>query len=123
MARAPLGTWTRELGLTAAQIVAMPAGDWAPALFAGWSRAALAQGDREWLTALLGRALTSRTQAISAGLTALPQLARRADPRLGAPGALPFPDTEMPPGVRDLIGVLRFRYEMLKELGVEHHDG
>jgi len=54
VARTPLRTWTEQSGLTAAQIVAAPAGDWAPVLFTGWIRAAIAQRDRDWTTALAG---------------------------------------------------------------------
>ena len=60
LARTPLRTWTDEFGLTAAQIVALPAGDWAPVLLAGWSRAAIAQRDHDWMAALISRALTGR---------------------------------------------------------------
>ena len=95
----------------------MPSGGWAPVMFAGWSRAAIAQGNPDWTRALLGHALAGRP-GTSAVTEALRQLARRADPALGAPGATPVsagtPDA--PPPIRDAIGVLRFRYEMLKEL-------
>ena len=50
------------------------------------------------------------------------QLARRADPLLGAPDALPDPGPDAPPVVREAVRVLRFRYDMLKELG-DDHDG
>ena len=79
-------------GLTAAQVVSVPSGDWAPALFAGWSQAAIAQGDRYWMAALLRRAITGPRPGTPAELEALRQLARRADPALGAPGALPRPE-------------------------------
>jgi hypothetical protein len=42
---------------------------------------------------------------------------------LGAPGALPEPGPDAPPGARDTIRVLRFRYDMLKELEDEHGGG
>ena len=58
VARTPLRTWTEEFGLTPAQIVAVPSGDWAPSLFTGWSQAAIAQRDQDWMAALLGRAIT-----------------------------------------------------------------
>jgi hypothetical protein len=47
---------------------------------------------------------------------ALSQLARRADPALGAADALAGPEPGAPPAVWTAIGALRFRYEMLKEL-------
>jgi hypothetical protein len=120
--RAPLGTWTKTFGLTAARIVAIPAGGWAPQLFAGWSRAAIAQHDQEWMTALINQAVTTRP-ARTAVTDALRQLARHVNPRLAAPGALPGPDPGAPPAVRDALGMLRFRYEMLKELEDDHGDG
>jgi hypothetical protein len=51
---------------------------------------------------------------------ALSQLARRADPALGAPDALAGPEPDAPLAVRTAIRVLRFRYEMLKELDLDH---
>jgi len=126
VARTPLGTWTRELGLTAARIVALPAGPWTPVLFIGWSRAAAGQGDAEWTAALINRALTSlpvpadTSRYSPAELQPLWRLVRRAEPALGAPGALATPGPDTPLAVRDAIGVLRFRYDMLKELDDDH---
>ncbi len=118
LARTPLRTWTDEFGLTAAQIAALPAGSWAPVLLAGWSRAAIAQHDDQWMDALIRQAQTGPAPRSAAELEALRQLARRADPVLGAPDALP----EAPPDASPSIAaaVLRFRYEMLKELDVDH---
>jgi hypothetical protein len=117
LARTPLSTWTGGFGLRPAEVVALPADGWAPVMFAGWSRAAIAQGNRDWIRALLVHALAGRP-GTSAETEALRQLARRADPALGAPGATPVsagaPDA--PPPIRDAIRVLRFRYDMLKEL-------
>jgi hypothetical protein len=117
LARTPLRTWTDGFGLTSAEVVALPSGGWAPVMFAGWSRAAIAQGNRDWISALLGHALNSRP-GTAAEIDALRQLARRADPALGAPGATPVSagDPDAPPPVRDAVRVLRFRYDMLKEL-------
>ncbi len=126
VALTPLGTWTRELGLPAARIVSVPAGPWTPVLFIGWSRAAVGQGDAEWTAALINRALTSLpapadpSRYSPAELQPLWHLARRADPSLGAPGALAEPGPDTPQAVRDAIGVLRFRYDMLKELDHDH---
>ena len=121
LSRTPLDVWTTEFALPASQIVTLPSGDWAPVLFAGWSRAATAQGRyapgaREWMAGLLAAALTGRPPATAAETAALRQLARRADPELGAPGRLPDPEPGAPPAVYGAAGVLRFRYEMLKEL-------
>ena len=121
VSRTPLDTWTAEFTRPAGQIVALPSGDWAPVLFAGWSRAASAQGRydpgaRAWMATLIIAALTGRPPATAAETAALRQLARRADPELGAPGQLPDPEPGAPPAVYGAIGVLRFRYEMVKEL-------
>jgi len=120
VALTPLCTWTEEFGLTAAQVVSVRSGEWAPALFAGWSQAAIAQGDRYWMAVLLRRAITGPRPRTPAELEMLRQLARRADPALGAPGALPRPEPDAPPGVAGAIRVLRFRHDMLKELNVDY---
>ena len=120
MARTPLRTWTDAFGLSAAQIVTLPAGDWAPVLFTAWARAAIAQRDREWTAALIGRALTGGLRATAAEIQALDHLARRADPALGAPDTLPEPPPDAPPVVGAALSLLRFRYEMLRELNDEH---
>jgi len=122
VARTPLRTWTEEFGMTAAQIVAVPAGDWAPSLFIGWCRAAFSQRDQEWVTALINRALTGWA-LVTGALAELSRLIRQADPRLGAPDVLPGPVPEAPLALRHEIEVLRFRYEMLKELAHDHGDG
>ena len=72
------------------------------------------------MAALLGRAITGPRPGTPAELEALRQLARRADPALGAPGALPRPELNAPPGAAGAIRVLRFRYDMLKELDVDY---
>jgi hypothetical protein len=123
VARTPLRTWTDAFGMTPAQIVAVRSGDWTPVLFAGWSRAATAQDDQEWMAALINEALTGRPPGSPAENGALSQLARRADPALGAPGALADPEPGVPLAIRDTIRVLRFRYDMLKELDDDHSGG
>jgi Family of unknown function (DUF5691) len=117
LARTPLTTWTEGFGLRAAEVVGLPSGSWAPVMFTGWSRAAIAQDNRDWISALLSHALDARP-GTAAEIEALRQLARRADPALGAPGAWPVSagDPDAPPPIRDAVRVLRFRYEMLKEL-------
>ena len=120
VARTPLRTWTEAFALAPAAIVALPSGDWAPVLFVGWSRAAIAQRNQDWVAALINEALTGRRPGMPAENGALSQLARRADPALGAPDALAGPEPDAPLAVRTAIRVLRFRYEMLKELDLDH---
>jgi Family of unknown function (DUF5691) len=123
MARTPLRAWTDGLGLTAAQVVALPSGDWAPVLFTGWSRAAITQRDRPWMAALISQALIGRPRRTTAEIEALRRLARRSDPVLGAPGALPAPGPDASPVTGAVLSVLRFRYDMLKELSDDGNDG
>jgi hypothetical protein len=128
VARTPLRTWSEEFGLPAARIVALPAGDWMPVLLHGWSRAAITQDDGEWMTALTRRLLAGHASGRLES-AALRQLARRADPGLGTPDGPDGPDEPPRPGpdapaaVRDALRVLRFRYEMLKELADDDGDG
>lgn len=116
LARTPLRTWTEEFGRSPEQILALPSGGWGPVLFDGWARAAMAQRDREWIVALLTRALADAGPGRLSAVETLGQLARRADPALGMPGALPHPPPDASPVLRDAARVLRFRYDMLKEL-------
>ncbi len=124
--RTPLRTWTESFALTPAAIVAVPSGDWAPILFVGWSRAAIAQRNQDWVAALVNEALTGRPPVMPAENKALSQLARRAEPghpALGAPDGLAGPEPGAPLAVRAAIRVLRFRYEMGKELDVDCSRG
>jgi hypothetical protein len=123
IARTPLVTWTEAFGLPVARIVLLPAGDWTPVLFASWSRAAVAQQDQEWMAVLLAAALAGQRPGAGAEAAALRQLARHADPRLGRPAMMTALGPQVPAALRDAVGVLRFRYEMLKELGYDHGDG
>ncbi len=123
VARTPLPTWTDAFALGPAAILAVPSGDWAPVLFVGWSRAAIAQRNQDWAAALISEALTGRPPATPAENLALSRLARRADPALGAPDVLAGPEPGAPLAVRAAIRVLRFRYDMLKELDVDHSHG
>ena len=77
-------------------------------------------------------ALTARVLAKGArGLTQTPLTAnrvirlagRRADPALGAPGALADFPPEAPNVLHNMLAVLRFRYDMLRELDDDHRDG
>jgi len=126
VARTPPAAWTRQFGLTPAQIIAMSAADWDasnPSLFMAWSRAALTQGDQEWVNALVNRALTGKSPLTAAEVGALTRLIRHADPRLGAPNVLPRPGPERLPALWHAIRTLRFRYEMLKEIEDDHGNG
>jgi hypothetical protein len=122
LARTSLRTWSEEFRMSPAQVVALPAGGWDPVLFTGWARAAIAQRDQDWMAALLHRALTGHPPETATENEAVRQLARRADPLLGSPVARADLQPGAPPAVREAVRVLRFRYEMLKELG-DDHDG
>ena len=114
--RTPLRTWTDTFGLTAAQVVALRSGDWAPVLSTGWTLAARAQRDHDWTAALISQAISGRPPSTAAETDALRQLARHADPALGAPDALPEPRPDAPPVIGAVLSLLRFRHDMLKEL-------
>jgi hypothetical protein len=116
LARTPLRTWTGQFGRTAEQILAVPSGAWAPVLFTGWSRAAMAQRDQDWMTALVDWALAGGPTGTLFGAETLRQLSRRADPARCARETTADPAAEIPPPIRDAISVLRFRFDMLKEL-------
>jgi hypothetical protein len=114
LARTPLCVWTDGFGMRPAEILDALAAGWTLMLVAGWSRAAAAQRDQEWLAALMSWVLTgSRADAFSGVLR---QLARQVNPARALAG-IDASLLEMTlPGVRDAIDVLRFRYQMLKEL-------
>ena len=116
LARTPLRTWTGQFGRTPEQILAVPSGARAPVLFTGWSRAAMAQRDQDWMTALVDWALAGGPTGTLFGAETLRQLARRADPARCARETTASPAAEIPLPIRDAISVLRFRYDMLKEL-------
>jgi hypothetical protein len=115
LARTPPGTWTDRFGRTAEQVLALRSGPWAPVLFTGWSRAAMAQRDQEWMTALIDWALAGGPTGTLFGAETLRQLARRVDPARCARETASH-GAEIPLPIRDAISVLRFRYDMLKEL-------
>jgi len=116
LARTPLRTWTGEFGRTPAQILALPAGGWAPVLFTGWARAAIAQRDRTWITALVNWALAGGLPGTPSDVETLGELVRCMDPAFAVTGTAAGVLAAMLPGVREAINVLRFRYQMLKEL-------
>jgi hypothetical protein len=123
LARTPLRTWTDGFGRPPEQILALPSGGWAPVLLAGWSQAAMDQRDQDWMTALVSRVLTNEPPGMQHWTETLRQLVRRVDPRLGALGTTASPDAELSPAARDAVRVLRFRYDMLKELDDDHSAG
>jgi Family of unknown function (DUF5691) len=116
LARTPLCTWTREFGRPAGQIIGLLPGPWAPVLFTGWSRAAMAQRDQEWMIALVNWALAGGPPGTRFGAETLRQLARRVDPARCARETTASRGAEIPSPIRDAISVLCFRYDMLKEL-------
>ena len=116
LARTPLCTWTREFARPAEQILGLLPGPRAPVLFTGWSRAAMAQRDQEWMIALINWALAGGPTGTRFGAETLRQLARRADPARCARETKASRGAEIPSHIQDAISVLRFRYDMLKEL-------
>ena len=123
LARTPLRTWTGEFGRTPEQILALPAGGWAPVLFTGWARAAIAQRDRTWIAALVSWALAGGLPGTPSDVETLGELVRRMDPAFAVTGTAAGVLAAMLPGVRDAINVLRFRYQMLKELDDDDSAG
>jgi hypothetical protein len=123
LARTPLRTWTDEFDQSAEQILAAHAGGWVPVLFTGWARAAMAQRDQEWMAALINWAISGGLPGHPSGAETLRQLARRVDPALVAPRTTASYLAVLLPTVRDAITVLRFRYDMLKELDDDHSAG
>lgn len=112
------------------QLLAADLGEWTDPLVTGWVRAAIARRDPRWTTALIDYLLDSRDRdTLYTLLDALPVpwprdlteemlrrggttgilslAAHRGDPSLGA---------DAPEGGSELTRVLRFRYDMLKEL-------
>jgi Family of unknown function (DUF5691) len=123
LARTPLSTWTAQFGRPAEQILALPSGHWAAALFTGWARAAIAQRDQAWMAALINWALAGGLPGTPAGEQALRDLVRRADPAvLAAPGITVGTVPAERPAARDALTVLRFRCHMLKELTDDDSD-
>jgi len=123
VARTPLQTWTDGFRMTPVEIVGMRCGDWAPVLFTGWSRAAMAQRHQEWMAALINWAIAGGLPGHPSGAETLRRLVRRVDPALGAPETIASRGAGPPPAIHDAITVLRFRHDMLKELDVDHSDG
>jgi hypothetical protein len=70
----------------------------------------------EALADLLTKAMRELTQTPLTASRLIRTLGRRADPALGAPGALADFPPEAPNTLHAMLAVLRFRYEMLKEL-------
>ncbi len=129
IASTPLRTWTDGFGMRPAEILALPADGWEPVLFAAWSRAAITQsrpdpGQREaraWMAAMISQSLTDGSPGLRSEAI-LGRLARRADPALGAPGALPGSGPGQP-ALDEAVRILRFRYEMHRELDDDDRAG
>ena len=83
----------------------------------------MAQLDQEWMAALINRAIADGLPGKLFGAEILRQLVRRVDPALVASETTASRDAGPPPAIHDAITVLRFRYDMLKELDVDHSDG
>ena len=83
----------------------------------------MAQRDQTWMAALINLAFDGGLPGHPSGAETLRKLVGRADPALGAPGAMPDPEPGAPAILYDAITVLRFRYDMLKELDVDHSAG
>ena len=123
LARTPLRTWTDAFGRPPEQIIALPSGGWASVLLAGWSQAAMAQRDQDWMKTLISQVLTDEPPGTDRWSQTLRQLARRVDPALGAPEVTTSREAGESAAVRDAIRVLRFRYDMLKELDDDDSAG
>jgi uncharacterized protein DUF5691 len=133
IASTPLRTWTDRFGMRPAAILALPAGGWEAVLFAAWSRAAIAQSRpdqgrpdheaRAWMAAMISQSLTDGAPGLRGDGSVLARLARRADPALGAPGALPGSGPDHPPVLDEAVKILRFRYEMHRELNDDDGAG
>ena len=78
--------------------------------------APLPQQDQEWMIALINWALAGGPTGTRFGAETLRQLARRVDPARCARETTASRGAEIPSPIRDAISVLRFRYDMLKEL-------
>ena len=138
VARAPLGTWIGWLGETPAEIVGLTRDEWGAVVQAGWVRAAIAQRDAGWASALLERgasvelllglpgpwagelaeAVLDKISRASGDSPHLATLCHGAAERL-APELYPRVQSlrgEPHRAVAKLAATLRFRHDMLKEL-------
>ncbi len=84
----------------------------------------MAEVPAPWPSPLTARVLTKAARGLSqtplSASRVIRQAGRRADPALGAPGALAEFPPQAPNSLHTMLAVLRFRYEMLKELGYDH---
>jgi hypothetical protein len=117
VARTPLSWWTESFGLPAFEVINLRIqNDWAAVLFAGWVRAATLQRDEAWAGVLLNHALAWRMPLEAMENDALTHLAYRSEAALGGPGAAVRPMVDAPPELHAVAAILRFRYQMHKEL-------
>src|SRR2546430_2155013 len=77
---------------------------------------------QEWMAARVNRPLADGPPGTPFGAATLRQLVRRVDPALVAAQTTASRGVE-PPAIHDAITVLRFRYDMLKELDDDHSAG
>ena len=75
------------------------------------------------MAALINWAIAGGLPGHPSGAETLYKLARRVDPALGAPEVMPDPEPNAPAALYEAITVLRFRYDMLKELDDDHCPG
>jgi hypothetical protein len=110
VAGGPRALWLSALNPAWAGVTTEPAADpaQAPAPAPYLSATELAE--------VLARALQEITRAPLGAHRVIRQAGLRADPALGAPGALADFPPEAPNVLHSMLAVLRFRYEMLKEL-------
>jgi hypothetical protein len=123
VARTPLSIWTDGFGMTPAEILDVPSGGWSQTLFTGWSRAAVTQGEQRWMAALTSWILAGALPGVASGAETLHQLVRQVDPEPSLLGSGTSLLSMTLPAFRDAIDVLRFRYQMLKELDDDDSAG
>ena len=124
VARTPLRTWTDGFGMTPAEILDVPSGGWSPTLFTGWSRAAVTQGEQEWMAALTSWILAGGLPGAASGVgDPAPSWSGGWIRIRPCSGPAPTCSRLTLPAVRDAVDVLRFRYQMLKELDDDDSAG
>jgi hypothetical protein len=111
----PRAQWLASLNPAWGYLLAEPAGAPVPPPTAYLSAAELAD--------VLARAMREITQSPLTAHRVIRLAGRRADPALGAPGAMAEFPPQAPNVLHNMLAVLRFRYEMLKELDDDRRGG